>query len=80
MSSDKADEIASDLNKVDWTNQESLLKFQYKLVDVYGFSKEEAEGFTQSMIEANDATSNLTTTVDTFGDLYIATERLNKAL
>jgi hypothetical protein len=43
----------------------------------YGFTREEAESYVNTLGEAAYATSGLTTTVKVFGDLWKATEKVN---
>jgi hypothetical protein len=35
-----AEAIVGDLNKIDWTNQEQIIGFQYRLMETYGISEE----------------------------------------
>ena len=80
MSGDNAEEIAAEMNAIDWSNQEAILGLYYTLTEEMGVGEEEARNLTNAMIDANDATSGLTTTVEAFGDFYQATQKINQAL
>lgn len=75
-----AQAITARMNAIDWTNTEALLAFQIELEEEYGYTRDEAKNMTDAMEDAAKATSNLTTTVEIFGDFYHATKRLNAAL
>jgi len=79
-SDEVAQEITARMNALDWSNAEQLLAFEIELEEQYGYSRDEAQAMTKAMAEGANATSNLTTTVEIFGDFYHATERLNSAL
>jgi hypothetical protein len=63
-------DIVDFMGTIDWSSEESLLQMQYKLMEVYGVSEEEAKALTNSMIAANHAVSSLTFVVDEFGESY----------
>jgi hypothetical protein len=73
-------EITALINGIDWTNSERLLYLQQELELKYGYSAKEAEKLTQAIEIAAFATSNLTTTVEVFGELWRATERINQSV
>jgi hypothetical protein len=79
-SDEVAQEITARMNAFDWSNAEQLLAFEIELEEQYGYSRDEAQAMTKAMAEGAKATSNLTTTVEIFGDFYHATEKLNSAL
>jgi hypothetical protein len=66
MDNENAEEIASYLNKLDWTNEKDLIKAQYALQNQYGVSAEEAKYFTEAAINATDATTELTNIITEF--------------
>jgi ABC-type transporter Mla subunit MlaD len=73
-------EITALINGIDWTNTEKLLYLQQELELKYGYSTEAAKKFTQTIEIAAFATSSLTTTVEVFGELWRATERINQSV
>jgi hypothetical protein len=66
MDNENAEEIASYLNKLDWTNEKDLIKAQYALQNQYGVSAEEAKGFTDAAKNATDASIKLTDVITEF--------------
>ena len=72
--------ITARMNAIDWSNTEQLLAFEIELEEQYGYSREEAKALTETMMDAAMSSSNLVTTIEIFGDLYHATQRLNAAL
>ena len=80
MGLENAQEIASYMNTIDWSNQEALYRMQYVLQEQYGVSAEMAQGLANSIINANDAVSNLSITSEAFGDFYQATQKINAAI
>ena len=77
---ENAEEIAQYMNTINWDSQEDLQRMQYELHEQFGVGEEDARNLADSMILANNATSNLTTTIEVFGDFYRATEKLNAQL
>ena len=73
-------EIQSRINMTDWSSIESLLALQLDLELEYGISTEAAKDYTQSIGKASYATSRLATTLDVYGELWKATERINQSL
>ena len=72
--------IQNRINATDWTNLEELLALQIDLQLEYGYTAEEAEAYVKELGKAAFATSNLNTSVRTFGELWKATERINQTL
>jgi hypothetical protein len=66
MDNENAEEIASYLNKLDWTNEKDLIKAQYALQNQYGVSAEEAKDFTKAAKNATDASTKLTDVITEF--------------
>ena len=76
---DNLADIVDFMGTIDWSNEESLLQMQYKLMEVYGVSEDEAKALTDSMIAANHAMSSLTFVVDEFGKSYQAIQKVAQA-
>lgn len=80
MDNENAEEIASYLNELDWTNEKDLIKAQYALQNQYGISAEEAKGFTEAAINATDATTELTDIITEFDAFDQALKKTEIAL
>lgn len=77
---DKQREIQSRINMADWSSLESLLALQLDLQYEYGYSEIAAKAYVDALGAASYATSSLTATVKTFGDLWKATEKINQSM
>jgi hypothetical protein len=80
LDDEKRQEIQRRINMTDWTNMEDLLALQIDLEQQYGFSNKAAANYIQTLGDAAYATSSLVTTVETFGDLWKATEKINQSM
>ena len=77
---DEKRSIQERINATDWTSTESLLALQIDLEQQYGYTTEQAKAYVGSLGDAAFATSNLETTVRTFGELWKATEKINQSM
>lgn len=77
---DKKQEIQSRINVTDWSNQESLLSLQLDLEKQYGYTRDEAQSYIEVLSQAAYATSSLTTTVEVFGEVWKASEKINQSM
>ena len=80
VSEDLKEQLSSQFASLDTSTIESLNRFQWELVNIYGVSAEEAAKLTTSIQEATLATSAWDVTVDQFGALENALESVNKLL
>ena len=72
------DDLSAQFASLDTSTIESLNRFQWELVNVYGVSADEAALLTNSIKDTTLATSAWTVTVDQFGALEAALESINK--
>lgn len=79
-SDEQKSSIQSRINMADWSNLESLLALQLDLELQYGYTTEQAKAYTSTLAEAAYATSKLDLTVQAFGDLWKATEKINQSM
>ena len=75
-----ASKVTAAINATDWTNADDLLGLQIELEEQYGYTKEESAELVEAMKDAANATSSLVPALETFGELYHATNRLNAAM
>ena len=71
--------IQARVNAADWSNLESLLALQIDLQTQYGYTKDEATEYIDTLKDSANASSSLTTAIDSFGKLYEATEKVARA-
>ena len=73
-------EMSQMINATDWSNQEALLGLQLDLEKQFGLTEEEASTFVTTLGDASYAVSNLSTTVQAYGELWKATEKVNQSV
>lgn len=72
--------IQNRINATDWSSLESLIGLQIDLEQQYGYTAEQAKEYTESLAELAYASSTWAATVETFGDLWKATEKINQSM
>lgn len=75
---EKQQKIQAAINSADWTNQEKLVALQVELQNEYGVSSEKAKAFVGALGEATYATTNLNTTLLTYGESWRVQQELAK--
>ena len=80
LTEDLKRELQNRINMTDWTSLESLLALQIDLEQQYGFLEEEAKEYVDTLASSAFATSKLVTTIEVFGNLWKATEKINQSM
>ena len=73
-------EIQNRIDTTDWTNLEQLELLQLDLVQNYGMELEVVQEYIKEVKDAAHATSKLATTIEVYGKLYQANQKVEQSL
>ena len=73
-------EIQSRINMTDWSSLEDLKSLQLDLMYEYGLGQQETQDYINAISAAAYSTSRLTTVVQTYGDFWKASQKVNQSI
>ena len=79
LTKEQQSEILSLVTATDFTSKEALSSLQVELAEAIGLPTSETESFIQKLQQLTNAQSKLGSVVDTYGDLFKATNKVNDA-